>query len=155
MDTMENELQALRKELDTFRDENIALYNELTNQNKTLYKEIVALREENFSLCKELAQNQAILLQTIKFFGIAPEYENISNRLATLTGMQTAEFVMKNMRNVKVFSPKNAYVVPSKKARLDDVRVARKKHIAYALEQVTLWGIRGLQGHEHKFYRYE
>jgi len=49
LDTIENELQVLRKELDDFRNENIALYNELTKQNKALCEQILLLREQNTS----------------------------------------------------------------------------------------------------------
>lgn len=106
MNTTGNELQVLRKELDTFRDENIHLYNELTKQNKTLCEEVISLRQENMTLCKELASHHQILLNVINFF----IGQNLRNHLTRLSGMQTAQFIVDNMNKVKSFDDKANYL---------------------------------------------
>ena len=90
MDTTESELQDLRKELDDFRNENIALYNELTKQNKTLCEQVLLLREQNTSFYNELAQHHVILNNTIKFFGGESTFDHVGKYLNRLAGMQTA-----------------------------------------------------------------
>lgn len=106
MNTTENELQVLRKELDIFRDENIHLYNELTKQNKTLCEEVISLRQENMALCKELASHHQILLNVINFFA----GQNLRNHLTRLSGMQTAQFIVDNMNKIKSFDDKANYL---------------------------------------------
>ena len=110
MDTTENEIQVLRKELDAFRDENIYLYNELTKQNKALIEEITSLRQENTSLCNELANRQIILNNSIRFFGGEYRYDLLDKYLNRLAGMQTAEFIVSNMPKVKSFDDKTNYL---------------------------------------------
>ena len=106
MDTTENELRALRAEIDAFRKENIYLHNELVKQNKILYDEITSLREENISLCKELAQHHAILSNAINL----TNSQILGIYLTRLAGMQTADFIVKNMNKVKAFGDKSSYL---------------------------------------------
>ena len=106
MDTTENELRALRAEIDAFRNENIYLHNELVKQNKILYDEITSLREENISLCKELAQHHAILSNAINL----TNSQILGIYLTRLAGMQTADFIVKNMNKVKAFGDKSSYL---------------------------------------------
>ena len=103
MDTTENELQALRKELDDFRNENILLYNELTKQNKTLCEQIITLRNE-------LANHHALIDKEIKSYGGESKFDNVDKYLNRLAGMQTAEFIVKNMPKVRAFDDRESYL---------------------------------------------
>ena len=99
----ENELQILRREVDELRNENIALYNELTNQNKILFEQVI-------SIGKELAQQQNNLIQVIRFFGGAYMHDNLNKYLARLVAMQAAEFIASNMSKVKAFGDYGDYL---------------------------------------------
>ena len=90
MDT--TEIQTLRREVDTLRDENIALYNELTKQNKTLCEEILKLQ-------KEIHDRTEFLHQAIRFFNS----KNLDSYLDRFAGMQTAEFITENLLEAKSF----------------------------------------------------
>ena len=133
MNTVEEELQALRKELDAFRDENIFLYNELTKQNKTLCEEIISLRKENANLHQQLANQYNFLLNVIYLFNS----KRLENHLTYLAGMQTEEFIVKRMKKLKAFN-------------------TREEHLKYALSQSNsagggvVYGIRRFQGRKYK-----
>ena len=103
MDTTENELQTLRKEINALRNENIALYNELVKQNKILFEQVI-------SIGKELANQQNNLYQAIVFFGGAVTHDNLNKYLNRLAGMQTAEFIVDNMPKLKSFGNRNDYL---------------------------------------------
>ena len=106
MDTAENELHALRIEIDTFRSETKFLYKEMIKQNEILHTEIISLREQNLSLFKELANHHQLLSNAINFYNS----QRLSNHLVRLAGMQTAEFIVNNMNNVKSFDTKESYM---------------------------------------------
>ena len=95
----QNELQALHKEIDDLRNENIALHNELVKQNKILFEQII-------SVGKELAKQQNDLQQAIRFFNS----QTLQNHLIRLAGMQTAEFIAQNMNTTKIFNDKKDYL---------------------------------------------
>ena len=116
MDTTENELRALRKELDEFRNENIALYNELTKQNKTLCEEIISLRQENLSLIKAIGKNDVVLDKKIDALISFCANKHLYVYLIRLAGMQTAAFIAEHMKKVKAFN-------------------TREEHLKYALSQ--------------------
>lgn len=99
MNTTENEIQALHKEIDDLRNENIALYNELTKQNKILFEQII-------SIGKELANQQAAISDNFKFI----RGQSLSTYLTLLTGMNTAKFIITNMNKAKVINDKNNYL---------------------------------------------
>ena len=103
---METELQSLRREVDELRNENIFLHNELVKQNKILCEEIISLREQNLSLFKEVANHHQLLSNAINFYNS----QRLSNHLVRLAGMQTAEFIVNNMNNVKSFDDKGNYM---------------------------------------------
>ena len=103
MNTTGSEIQALHKEIDDLRNENIALYNELTKQNKILFEQVI-------SIGKELAQQQNNLIQTVRVFGGAYMHDNLNKYLARLVAMQAAEFVNKNMSKVKAFGNYGDYL---------------------------------------------
>lgn len=108
MDTTEilrNELQALRREVDAFRDENIALYNELTKQNKTLCEELIAFRQENTALKEELTRQHTVIFNSIN----AANSQNLKIHSTRLAGMQTAEFIAENMPAIKAFDDRENY----------------------------------------------
>ncbi len=104
MDTAENELQALRKEFDTLREENFALYKDLSTQNELLLEQIITLRQENIALCKELAKQHVTLDNKIKLFGGGFEFNSIEIFSRRLAVMQTAEFINNNMPKLKTFA---------------------------------------------------
>lgn len=109
MNTLENELQALRREVDEFRNENIALYNELTKQNKTLCEQIISLQNQNIALQNLIDKQQAA------FKHVLTDIESIKNSLSRslgnylnhLSGIQTAEFIIENLLEVKSFKNKS------------------------------------------------
>lgn len=78
MDTTENELQALRKEIGN------------------LYTEVTTLRRE--------------LAESVKFINGCINGQYLPNYLVRLTGMQTAEFIIRNMNKVKSFANKRRYM---------------------------------------------
>ena len=85
MDTVQEEIQALRKEVDSFRKENIALYN-------------------------ELAKHHAILHQAINFFGGAVTHDNLNKYLTRLAATQTAEFIITNLPTIISFENRTDYL---------------------------------------------
>ena len=110
MDTALNEIQTLRRELGTFRNENIALYNELTKQNKTLCEELINLRNQVFTSARELAQHHAILNQEIKNYGGGYMYDDLKKYLNRMAAMQTVEFIAENMLKLKSFDSRDEYL---------------------------------------------
>lgn len=110
MDVLKAEIQALRKEVDDLRNENIALYNELTKQNKTLCEEILALRQQNIDNFKELERQHTVLHNTIRFFGGESKFDHLEKYLNRLAGMQTAEFIFKNIPKVIAFDDRERYL---------------------------------------------
>ncbi len=100
MDT--NEIQTLRREVDTLRNENIALYNELTKQNKILFEQVI-------SIGKELANQQKILHQAIGYFGGANLHDDLKIHLTRVTAAQSAEFIIDNMPKVAAFNNRGDY----------------------------------------------
>lgn len=106
MNTTENELAALKRELGFIRNENMELGNQFTKQIKALYEEIISLRQENLSLLKELASHHQILSNVINFYN----GQCLNNHLVRLAGMQTAEFIINNMNKVKSFDDKGNYM---------------------------------------------
>ncbi len=81
MDTTTNELQALRQELDAFRKETVAMFN-------------------------ELAKHHALLNNSINF----TNSQNLKIYLTRLAGMQTAQFIADNMPKVKSFDNRSDYL---------------------------------------------
>ena len=102
MDTTENEIQTLRHELDALRNENIALHNELVKQNKILFEQVISIGKE---LANQQKNQQNHLQRVIEFYGGACPvgHDNLRMQLQRLAGMQTAEFIAKNMVAVKSF----------------------------------------------------
>lgn len=123
-----NEIQTLRREVDVLRDENIALYNELTKQNKTLCEEIISLREQVAELYKTLAKQNSAL--DSKLSGIAngsfDAVQNLQRHLIDLAGRQTAEFIAQNMLEVKTFAN-----------RAEDGLIVAEDYLKYVLSQTT------------------
>ena len=111
MNTTENEIQILRRELDALRDENIALYNELTKQNKTLCEEILKLQKENNSLRQETAQYHRNLSLKLDFLGGLNIHDHLSKYLRRFAAMQSAEFIINNMNKVISFNGENPFAV--------------------------------------------
>ena len=123
MDTGTNEVQALRKELDDFRNENIALYNELTNQNKTLCEQVIALREQLANVDRRL------IYANSKF---------LPYHLTRLAGMQTAEWIVEHMNKLKAFD-----------TREDHLKYALSQVPQNAVGGVIL-GVRRLRGQQYQ-----
>ena len=99
MDTTENEIQTLRRELNALRDENIALHNELVKQNKILFEQII-------SVGRKLAGQADLVHQAIRYFNS----QDLKVHLVHAAGMQTAEFIVENMSKVKSFADKKTYL---------------------------------------------
>ena len=106
MNTVEEELKALRKELDELRNGNFVAYEDLSKQNTLLLDQILSLRQENIALCKELSNQHQTIINIMNFFAS----KNLKNHLTRLTGMQTAKFIVDNMNKVKSFSDKENYL---------------------------------------------
>ena len=126
MDT--NEIQTLRREVDTLRNENIALYNELTKQNKILCEELIALR-------KELFDRTELLRQAIHYFNS----QDLRVHLVHAAGMQTAEFIARNMNTTVSFGDKKNYL----------------RHVLNHIESVSgggVFGIRRVQGRDNQHH---
>ena len=139
MDTTENEIQALREEINNLSNKSFALYEDLGKQNellleqiislrrenvalaKELVEQIITLRQENFALCKELSKQHASLNDAIRFFGGDTTHDNLRKYLNRLAGMQTAEFIVKNMPKVKAFPNRKIYLEHILKQTSDDV----------------------------------
>lgn len=110
MNTTETELQSLRQELANLRNENIALYNELTKQNKTLCAEIISLREQIISIAKDLTEHHGKLYQSIAFYGSGNLHDDLKIHLTRSTAAQTAEFIISNMPMIKSFDDIGDYL---------------------------------------------
>ena len=123
MDTTENELQALRKELDDFRNENIALYNELTTQNKALCEQVIALREQLANVDRRLFYANS------KF---------LTYHLTRLAGMQTAEWIVEHMNKLKAFDTREAHLKYALSQAGNDAVGG------------VIYGVRRLRGQQHK-----
>lgn len=108
MDTALNEIQTLRRELDTFHNENIVLHNELVKQNKILFEQVI-------SIGKELAGQADLVHRAIRYFN----GQDLKVHLVRAAGMQTTEFIANNMNTVKVLADK-------------------KTHLRYALNQADI-----------------
>lgn len=80
--------------------------NTTENGLQNLQKELGILREEVTSLRKELADNQTILHNAIK----AINGQNLQSYLVRLAGMQTAEFIVNNMNKVMAIGDKRKYL---------------------------------------------
>ena len=96
---MNTDLQTLSKEIDDLRNENINLHNELVKQNKILFEQVI-------SIGKELANQQKNLLGAISFFN----GQNLQNYLVRLAGIQTADFIAKDMNTIKAFKNRTEYL---------------------------------------------
>ncbi len=131
MNTTENEIQTLRKEVDDLRNENIALHNELVKQNKILFEQVI-------SIGKELAKQQKNLYQAIGYFGGGNLHDDLKIHLTRVTAAQSAEFIIKHMPKVTAFDNWGDY-------------------FRYVLDKADVsgggvFGIRRLQRQQHKFY---
>ncbi|MBR6889060.1 MAG: class I SAM-dependent methyltransferase [Selenomonadaceae bacterium] len=102
MNTTENEIQTLRKEIDELRNENIALHNELVKQNKILFEQVI-------SIGKELANQQKSLHQAIGYFGGGNLHDDLKIHLTRVTAAQSAEFIIEKMPKVISFGNRNDY----------------------------------------------
>ena len=110
MDSMQNELLNLRRELDAFRNENIYLHNELVKQNKILCEEIISLREHLSKLYEMLSKQHLALENEFLEITCGKKLRDRSLQiyLNQLVGMQAAELVLKEMPEVKTFENKLA-----------------------------------------------
>ncbi|MBQ3336344.1 MAG: class I SAM-dependent methyltransferase [Selenomonadaceae bacterium] len=78
----------------------------LINEIQSLKKEILSLREQNISLYNELARQHFILNNAINL----SDSQKLGIYLTRLAGIQTAEFICKNMSKVKSFGDKKSYL---------------------------------------------
>ena len=78
----------------------------LMNEVQSLKKEILSLREQNISLYNELARQHAILNDNINF----ANSQNLRKYVNHLVGMQTAELIADNMSKVKSFDTREAHL---------------------------------------------
>ena len=78
----------------------------LMNEIQSLKKEIVSLREQNLTLYNELARHHAILNDAIN----SANGYNLGIHLTRFSGMQAAEFIAENMPKVKSFDNRNDYL---------------------------------------------
>lgn len=125
--TLLDELNFLREEVGTLRNENITLYNELTQQNKTLCEQILSLREQNSELYNALSKQHIAMNQ--EFLGIAGGKNSVAQslriHLRQLAGMQTAQFIVDKMPTVKTFENKS-----------DESFIVAEEYLRYVLSQV-------------------
>ena len=122
----QNEIQTLRHEVDTFRDENIALYNELVKQNKILCEQIFTLRAQNDVLQKLVGKQQATLEQALAELSNLKisQSRSLGNYITRIAAMEAAQFVTENLLEVKSF-----------KNRPQDGFCASEEYLQYVLSQ--------------------
>lgn len=78
----------------------------LMNEIQSLKKEIVSLREQNLTLYNELTRHHAILNDAIN----SANGYNLGIHLVRFAGMQAAEFISENMPKVKSFDNREEHL---------------------------------------------
>ena len=103
MDTTENEIKALRREIDALRKENIAVHNELANQNMALFEQVI-------SIGKQLTQQHNDLNRMVAFYGGANLHDDLKMHLTRVTAAQSAKFIIEKMPKVISFDELGKYL---------------------------------------------
>ena len=97
----------------------------LMGEIQSLKAEVLSLREQNVSRYNELEKNLTALKNTLgSIKRVDTTFSaDLQVYLTRLAGLQTAEFIFKNMYNVKYFNSADKWV-------------SRKKYMLYTLEKV-------------------